>query len=174
MNQDKTHNSNPSPESNLTTTITTPMMAVQDLKKAEEASKLRLDLLPREIRERIYFFLGVPVAGYCLHDCSQMCFAATIHSLLFLKMQLRHEYAVSTTTPSWEEYASTPKILRLDSASVGLPGIRTWCAGKDVNDDSEMNAHIFPPRPELGIIMTSRFFYEDVKACAKNAVLKRD
>lgn len=33
----------------------------------------RLQKLPRELRERVYFHLGIPVAGYCLHKCDMLC-----------------------------------------------------------------------------------------------------
>jgi hypothetical protein len=33
----------------------------------------RLEKLPRELQERIYFYLGVPVTGFCVHTCDETC-----------------------------------------------------------------------------------------------------
>jgi hypothetical protein len=34
----------------------------------------RLESLPQELRERIYFYLGFPIAGKCIHNCAhQAC-----------------------------------------------------------------------------------------------------
>lgn len=33
----------------------------------------RLQQLPRELRENVYFYLCIPVSGYCIHTCDTPC-----------------------------------------------------------------------------------------------------
>lgn len=54
--------------------ITMDTMEAQMPEAGEEGQPAsRLELLPRELRDRIYFYLGFPVARRCLHYCDKPC-----------------------------------------------------------------------------------------------------
>ena len=63
-------------------------------------SPSRLETLPREIREQIYFHLGFPVSGRCIHQCNTDCLAYAAHKKRFGR-------------PS-NEYKPAPRLLTIE------------------------------------------------------------
>ncbi|KAF1974939.1 hypothetical protein BU23DRAFT_552780 [Bimuria novae-zelandiae CBS 107.79] len=80
----------------------------------------RLQQLPRELRERVYLYLGIPVTGYCIHECNNSCSA---------ELDWRVSYVVDSPGDTWilcdldsieatnasETFSATPKILTVKS-----------------------------------------------------------
>ncbi|KAF1964917.1 hypothetical protein BU23DRAFT_604536 [Bimuria novae-zelandiae CBS 107.79] len=119
----------------------------------------------RELREKVYFYLGFPVAGYCLHDCEKLfCYS----------YRNRHKVCRG-------DYPATIDEWRLQKANVQPCLLEvTWaCAHEEENRKNVLIGievcaenqpggpapHYFTRLPNLELMHTSWFFYHDILAC---------
>jgi hypothetical protein len=59
----------------------------------------RLESLPQELRERIYFYLGFPIAGKCIHNCAHQACRPDVDSSI-----PRHPRAKPHYVDIWDEW----------------------------------------------------------------------
>lgn len=84
-------------------------MATHKLYEADKPEHCsRLESLPREVREKIYFYLGFPVAGHCVHYCDKPC---SVHQALRFGQErkrhfeeLKRQYEQKKENARWTSY----------------------------------------------------------------------
>ncbi|KAF2240500.1 hypothetical protein BU26DRAFT_572685 [Trematosphaeria pertusa] len=166
--------------------ITMDTMEAQMPEAGEEGQPAsRLELLPRELRDRIYFYLGFPVARRCLHYCDKPCTGYTefrgnaqyvyrlerskLQALLRVGRLSRREYrewekeqaARLDLRESLAEYKDECQLLHAVSAALGASRM----SGRDEDGIKHSNF----PAPKCGLFFANRFFYDDMSSCFRIA-----
>lgn len=144
-----------------------------------EISKSPLELLPVEIREKIYFILGVPIAGRCLHDCSEDCIAARGPADQATGCSKTHEEREAMRDGLFDTSKVIYTLNNNFRASYGTRVIKgynkefdVFVSAHDEDKGSETTEltffqkrkHIFYAPCNSNLIAVNRFFYYDIKA----------
>ncbi|KAF1968671.1 hypothetical protein BU23DRAFT_655682 [Bimuria novae-zelandiae CBS 107.79] len=81
----------------------------------------RLELLPREFHELIYFYAGYPAAGRCTHSCEKKCRAflnyeraSKIVSLHWSSESNSWAIYPARSLVVWKEFQATPHVLEVN------------------------------------------------------------
>ncbi|KAF2240501.1 hypothetical protein BU26DRAFT_572686 [Trematosphaeria pertusa] len=157
-------------------------MATHKLYEADKPEHCsRLESLPREVREKIYFYLGFPVAGHCVHYCDKPC---SVHQALRFGQErkrhfeeLKRQYEQKKENARWTSYnegeitkfkeqariALASNVVTISAIAKGqglIPG-KVSISGVD---ESRLEHKLFQI-PECGLLLANRFFYDDLSAC---------
>jgi hypothetical protein len=79
----------------------------------------RLESLPRELREHIYFYLDLPIGGKCIHNCHRTFIACELSCDMSVA---RHPRAKPHYVDIWDqqERSGGPGLVLLEVRSVGI------------------------------------------------------
>ena len=133
-------------------------------RKKPKDTRSSLQKLPRELRERIYFFLGVPVGGKVLHDCNIM--SKVVDDYYEVMEEDDTEYSENPYGASLP--IDDTILLEVDDVSE-WPGLTDgpWeITGTDPEGDSRFSEHNFIRLPHPELLEVNEFFRNDILACA--------
>jgi hypothetical protein len=79
----------------------------------------RLESLPRELREHIYFYLDLPIGGKCIHNCHRAFIACELSCDISVT---RHPHAKPHYVDIWDEQMRSggPGLVLLQVRSVSI------------------------------------------------------
>jgi hypothetical protein len=143
----------------------------------------RLESLPQELRERIYFYLGFPIAGKCIHNCAHQTCKPDIDDSI-----PRHPRAKPHYVDIWDEWVRCggAGLKMLDVRSVDVRSGRVEgvdvllfpavCMGWFLRfglwgeaDGVLQVSHTFKVGNK-GLLLASRFLYHDLLVCMERSV----